>query len=319
LPEVFDLLQQHPDEAKILAGGQSLLPLMKLRLAAPTYLIDLRNVPGLGALLERDGSLVIGAMVREARLESSNLIRQRYTGIHDASAVVADPLVRNLATLGGNLAHADPANDHPAMLLALRAQAVAQGPGGRRAIPVDNFLVDALETSLAPGEVLVEVHVPQPARRSGSAYVKLERKVGDYAIAPVGAALTLDGDTRPQAGIGLTKVGSTAIRAAQAEAFLVGRQPTEEVIREAARLAAGAAAPMGDLRGPAEYKQAMIRTLTARALRTALQRATGGGNGGAAVRATRRPRRNMSSSRATGRCTRPTSSRACCWSTSSAR
>jgi len=277
LPEVFDLLQRHPDEAKVLAGGQSLIPLMKFRLASPAYLVDLRNVPGLGVLQERNGTLVIGAMVREARLESSNLIQQRYTGIHDASAVVADPLVRNFATIGGNLAHADPANDHPAMLLAMGARAVAEGPRGRRTLSVDDFLVDALETALAPDEVLVEIQIPQPAPQTGSAYVKLERKVGDYAIAAVGVQLTLNNGSCAQAGIGLTNVGSKAIRAHAAESLLVGRQPTEEVIREAARLAAQAAEPVADLRGPVEYKQAMVRTLTARALRTALQRAMGGG------------------------------------------
>jgi aerobic carbon-monoxide dehydrogenase medium subunit len=277
LPEVFDLLQQHPDEAKVLAGGQSLIPLMKFRLASPAYLVDLRNVPGLGALQERNGALVIGAMVREARLESSNLIRMRYTGIHDASAVVADPLVRNFATIGGNLAHADPANDHPAMLLALGAQAVAESSRGRRMLSVDDFLVDALETALAPDEVLVEIQIPQPAPQTGSAYAKLERKVGDYAIAAVGVQLSLNDGACTQAGIGLTNVGSTAIRARAAESFLIGKQPTEEAIRETARLAAEAAEPAADLRGPAEYKRAMVRTLTTRALRVALQRATGGG------------------------------------------
>lgn len=281
LPEVFDLLHQREGEAKLLAGGQSLIPLMKFRLAAPALLVDLRKLPHMDVLQERNGSLVIGAMVRESRLDTSNLIRTRYPGIHDATAVVADPLVRNFATLGGNLAHADPANDHPAMMLALRAQLVADGPSGRRTLAIDDFLVDTLENALAADEVLTEIHVPQPAPRSGSAYVKLERKVGDYAIAAVGAQLTLDGDTCTQAGIGLTNVGPKAIRAAAAETFLVGRPVTEEAIREAARLAGNAADPATDLRGPAEYKRAMVRTLTARALRQAFQRATGATAGGA--------------------------------------
>ncbi|WIG58711.1 MAG: Aerobic carbon monoxide dehydrogenase (quinone), medium chain [Ktedonobacterales bacterium] len=277
LPEVWDLLRQHPDDAKILAGGQSLIPLMKFRLATPAYLIDLRKVPGLDTLAERDGALVIGAMVREAATEHSQLIQRRYPGIHEASAVVADPLVRNFATIGGNIAHADPANDHPAMLLALRASVVAHGPNGQRTIPLDDFLVDTMETSLAPDEVLTEIHVPQPAPRSGSTYLKLERKVGDYAIAAVGVQITLDGDVCTQAGIGLTNVGPKAVRATQAEMFLTGKQPTEDVIREAARLAAAAAQPVSDLHGPEDYKRAMIRTLTARALREATQRARAGG------------------------------------------
>ncbi|HEX6542036.1 MAG TPA: xanthine dehydrogenase family protein subunit M [Ktedonobacterales bacterium] len=277
LPEVWDLLRQHEGEAKILAGGQSLIPLMKFRLAEPAYLIDLRNVPGMALLEERDGSLVIGAMVREAALERSPLIQQRYPGIYEASAVVADPLVRNFATIGGNVAHADPANDHPAMLLALRAQVTAQGPNGTRTMPLDDFLVDTMETALQPDEVLIDIRVPQPLPHTGSAYLKLERKVGDYAIAAVGVMVTLDGGVCSRAGIGLTNVGPTAIRATQAESFLIGKQPDEATLREAARLAAEAADPTSDLHGPAEYKRSMVRTLTARALRLAVQRAQAGG------------------------------------------
>jgi carbon-monoxide dehydrogenase medium subunit len=278
LPEAIGLLQQHPGEAKLMAGGQSLIPLMKFRLATPAYVVDLRRIPGLDTLDERDGALVIGALVTEAALEAAPVVRRRYPGVFEASSVVADPLVRNFATVGGNLAHADPANDHPAMMLALRAEVVAEGPNGqRRTIPIDDFLVDTFETALAPDEALVAIRVPQPAPRSASAYVKLERKVGDYAIAAVAAQITLDGDTCAQAGIGLTNVGPKALRATAAEDFLRGKRPDEEVIREAARLAASAAQPTSDLRGPAEYKTAMIRTLTARTLRSAVQRATEGG------------------------------------------
>jgi carbon-monoxide dehydrogenase medium subunit len=277
LAEAIDLLQQHPGEAKVMAGGQSLIPLMKFRLASPAYVVDLRKVPHLDILEEQNGALIIGAMVREATLESSALVRRRYPALADTSGVVADPLVRNFATIGGNLAHADPANDHPAMMLALRAQVVAQGAGGQRSIPIDEFLVDTMETALGPEEVLVEIQIPQPAPRSGSAYCKLERKVGDYAIAAVAAAITLDGDACRQAGIGLTNVGPKAIRASAAESFLIGKPLDEGSIREAAKLAAEAAEPSTDLRGPAEYKRAMVRTLTARALRKAAQRATGGG------------------------------------------
>lgn len=277
LPEVWDLLRQHEGEAKILAGGQSLIPLMKLRLASPAYLIDLRNVPGLATLEERNGSLIIGAMVRETTLENSPLIQQRYHGIYEASAVVADPLVRNFATVGGNVAHADPANDHPAMLLALRAQVTVQGPRATRTMPLDDFLVDTMETALREDEVLTDIRVPQPPPHTGSAYLKLERKVGDYAIAAVGVAITLDGGVCARAGIGLTNVGPKAIRATEAETYLVGKQPDEPTIREAARLAAQQAEPATDLHGPEEYKRSMVRTLTARALRLAVQRAEGGG------------------------------------------
>src|SRR5579885_2577400 len=276
LPEALSLLQQHGSDAKLMAGGQSLIPLMKFRLASPKYVIDLRKVPGLDTLEERDGHLVIGAMVREAAIEHSPLLQQRYTGLVEASEVVADPIVRNFATLGGNLAHADPANDHPAMLLAMRAQVVVQGQQGRRHINIDDFLVDTFETALAPDEILIEIHVPKPNHHTGSAYAKLERKVGDYAIAAVGAQVSLDNNVCTQAGIGLTNVGPKAIRPTQAEQFLVGKQLDDQTIREAARLAAAAAEPTSDLRGPADYKRAVVRTLTARALHQAAERAQKG-------------------------------------------
>lgn len=276
LSEAWSLLQHHPDDAKLMAGGQSLIPLMKFRLATPAYLIDMRKIPGLATLEERGGNLVIGAMTRESALEKSALIRSRYTGLYEASAVVADPLVRNYATVGGNLAHADPANDHPAIMLAMRASVVLASPRGQRVLTVDDFIVDTMETALAPDEILTEIHVPIPAAHSGSAYVKFERKVGDFAIAAVGAQITLYGDVCSQAGIGLTNVGPKAIRASQAEAYLVGKQPTEDVLREAARLAASASQPVADLRGPEEYKRAMVRTLATRALRSAVERARAG-------------------------------------------
>jgi carbon-monoxide dehydrogenase medium subunit len=273
LNEAWDLLGAHAGEAKLLAGGQSLIPLMKLRLASPKYLVDLGKVPGLNGLEERDGALVIGAMTREVALERSALVQRRYAGLVDASSVVADPLVRNFATIGGNLAHADPANDHPAMMLALRATVVARSPGGQREIPIDDFLVDTFETALRPDEILTEIRVPRPAAHSGSAYVKLERKVGDYAIAAVGVSVTLDGGICSQVGIGLTNVGPKALRATAAERYLVGQSPSEAALREAARLAAEAAQPVADLRGPVEYKRAMTQTLAMRALRAAVKRA----------------------------------------------
>ena len=276
--EASELLQRYGSEAKVLAGGQSLIPLMKFRLANPAYLIDLKNVPGLSTLEERDDALVMGAMVRETALETTPMIRQRYPGLAETSAVIADPLVRNFATIGGNLAHADPANDHPAMMLAMRANVIAGGPRGHRMIPIDAFLVDTFETALTPDEILVEIRVPRSAPHTGSAYTKLERKVGDYAIAAVAAQVTLDGDVCTQAGIGLTNVGPKAIRATAAENFLLGKRLSDdEVIREAARLAAAAADPSADLRGPADYKRNVVRTLTARTLRRATQRALEGG------------------------------------------
>src|SRR5713101_7395804 len=179
LSEAIELLQKHGADAKILAGGQSLIPLMKLRMASPKLLIDLNGVSGLSYIKESDGFLTIGALTRESELDSSDLIRRKYPIIADTAAVIADPLVRNMATIGGNLAHADPANDHPATMLALGSEVVARGPSGQRRLPIASFFTGPFETALAPGELLVEIRIPAPAPRSGGAYFKLERKVGD--------------------------------------------------------------------------------------------------------------------------------------------
>lgn len=274
IPEAIALLGEYGDDAKILSGGQSLIPLMRFRLAEPGHLIDINNIDGLAYISEEDGALRIGALAREADLEADSAVAARYPLLADATRVIADPLVRNLATICGNVAHADPANDHPAVMLAYRAEAVAEGPNGRSSIPIDDFFVDFFTTALQPDEVLVELRVPAPTERSGGAYQKLERKVGDYAIAGVAVQLALnaDGDIT-SAGIGLTNLGTMPIRATAAEAALVGRTPTDEVLAEAASLAAVAAEPVSDSRGPAEYKRAITRTLTLRALRTALERA----------------------------------------------
>lgn len=283
LSDAIALLDGHPDDSKILAGGQSLIPLMKLRLSNFAYLVDLRRIPHLAYIEQRDDYLAIGAMTSEAELESSAVIRRRFPALSETSAVVADPLVRNFATIGGNIAHADPANDHPATMLALGARMVVEGSGGRRTIPVDDFLVDTFETALAHGEILTEIQLPLPSANNGSAYVKLERKVGDYAIAAAAAAVSLQGDVCTQAGVGLTNVGPKALRAREAEQFLVGKRMDEATIREAARLAQNTAEPVADLRGTAEYKRAMVGTLTVRALRSATQRARAEGSTGGAA------------------------------------
>ena len=274
IPEALALLQQHGDEAKILAGGHSLIPVMKLRLATPAYLVDINRIAELEYIREDAVFLRIGALAREADVEASDVIRRRYPLLADASRVIADPLVRNLATVGGNLAHADPANDHPAVMLALEALIVTTGPAGERVIPSADFFVDSFQTALEPVELLTEIRVPIPPPRSGGAYVKLERKVGDYAIAAVAAQITLAQDgTVARAGIGLTNVGPTAIKAVQAASALVGQVPDEATLGRVAALAAASAEPVSDLRGPEEYKREMVRVLTVRALKRALARA----------------------------------------------
>ena len=278
IEEAVGLLDQHGEDAKILAGGQSLIPLIRFRLARPSVLVDINRVPGLEYVQEADGTLHIGTMTREAELDSSSLIRNRYPILYDTSTMVADPVVRNWATVGGNLAHADPANDHPATMLALGARILAVGPAGERELPIESFFTDIpFETALHSNEMLKEIRVPAPVQGSGGAYFKLERKVGDYAIAGVAAYITLDGSGNVSyAGIGLTNVGQVPIKARAAEQSLLGKPLDDASIHQAADLAAAASQPTSDTRGPAEYKRDMVRTLTVRALRKALARATGG-------------------------------------------
>ncbi len=276
LDEALALLARHGEEAKLLAGGQSLLPLMKLRLASPTHIVDINRIPGLGFLEEADGVLRVGALVREADLDDSELVRSRLPILTETARQIADPLVRNLATLCGNLAHGDPANDHPATMLALGAEVVATGRQGARRIPISGFFTGPFATALRADEILTEVRIPLPPRRSGGAYLKVERKVGDYATAGVAVQVTLTTQgTCERAGIGLTNAGLTPVKAERAEAALRGTALTEDVIKNAARLAAEAAEPSADLRGSAEYKRDLIRVLTARALRKAIARAQG--------------------------------------------
>jgi carbon-monoxide dehydrogenase medium subunit len=278
VPEAIALLEQHGDEAKILAGGHSLIPILRYRLASPSILIDINRINDLEYIQETDGTLHIGALTREAELDSSPLIRNRYPILYDTSTGVADPVVRNWATVGGNIVHADPANDHPATMLALNASFVVEGPGGRRVIPVTEFFTDStFETTLHPNEILTEIRIPAPTARSGGSYCKLERKVGDYAIAGVAAYISLDSNGLvTQAGIGLTNVGPAPIKARDAEQSLLGKPLDDASIRQAADLAAAASQPTSDTRGPAEYKRGMVHTLSTRALHKALARATGG-------------------------------------------
>lgn len=275
IPDAIALLKANP-EAKILSGGQSLIPLMKFRLAQPAMVVDINNIDGLDYIREEGGWLRIGALARESALEDSGLVRDRYPLLHDTTLSVADPIVRNRATLAGNLAHADPANDHPATMLAYRAQVVATGAGGNRTIAIDDFFQGLFATSLGADEILTEVHVPAPAARSGGAYVKMERKVGDFATAGVAVQLNLDAAGKvEQIGIGLTNVGLQAIRAKRSEDALRGETPEAKWIERAAFFAQEDCEPNADLRGNVEYKRNLVRVLTMRAINKAVERARG--------------------------------------------
>jgi carbon-monoxide dehydrogenase medium subunit len=274
LPEATGLLSQWGDDAKVLSGGQSLIPLMKLRLARPRHVIDINGIPGLAYVREEGGFLKIGALTRESDLEESEVVRTRYPLLLDTCRVIADPLVRNLATVGGNLAHGDPANDHPATMLAYEAEVTAVGGSGERRIPIASFFTGPFMTALAPGEILTEIRIPVPSAGSGGAYRKLERKVGDFATVAVAVQVTLGADgVCARAGIGLTNVGATPIKA---QVTLVGKRLDEAAIRQAAEAAAAQSQPSADLRGSVEYKRDLVRVLTARALRAAAERAANG-------------------------------------------
>jgi carbon-monoxide dehydrogenase medium subunit len=275
LDDAVALLHEH-DDAKVLAGGQSLIPMLKLRLAEPALVVDINRIAGLGYVAERNGALRVGALAREVDLDGAPAVRQRYPILLDTAAVIADPLVRNSATVCGNIAHGDPGNDHPATMLALGATFVARGPRGDRRIPARQFFRGLFETALAHDEILTEIEIPQPAERSGGAYLKLERKVGDYATAGVAVQLTLDASGGcAAAGIALTNVGPTPIIAESAEVFLRNKPLDSATIAQAAEIAAGAADPVEDRRGSVEYKRDVVRVLATRALRLAAIRATG--------------------------------------------
>jgi len=275
LDHAIELLARLGPEARVLAGGHSLIPMMKLRLAQPDALVDINDLAGeLGTIALDGDELRIGAMARHAELLASAVVGEHYPIFHDAERVIADPIVRNRGTVGGSLCQADPSEDLSAAFAAVGATAVIAGPNGTRTVPVREFHVGPYETVVGPGELLTELRVPiRPG--GGSAYEKVERRVGDWPVAAAGAALWLDGDTVGAAGIGLTAVGAAHFAAAEAEDFLTGNAATDENFAEAGRIAAANCNPVADQRGPADYKRHLAGELTTRALRRAAARARG--------------------------------------------
>jgi carbon-monoxide dehydrogenase medium subunit len=275
LEEALAQLAQHGDEAKVLAGGQSLIPLLKLRFAAPTVLVDINRLAGLDTLAEEGGALRIGALVRHKQCERSELLRSRWPLLADTARLVSDPIVRNLGTVCGSVAHADPQGDWGSALIAAGAEVVARSSGGERTLPLKGFFEGPFTTQLEPTELVTEIRVPDPGPRSGGAYLKLERKVGDFATAAVAVQLSLANGTVGRAGIALTGVGPTNIEATESARSLEGSALDEDAIKGAAELAARAAEPHDDLRGTAEYKRQVVRVFTERALRKAAEIARG--------------------------------------------
>jgi carbon-monoxide dehydrogenase medium subunit len=273
LDEALGLLGENGDDAKVMAGGQSLIPLLKLRLAAPGMVVDIGRVPGLVGVEASGGGVTIGARTRHVDIERANILRDRFPIFLDAAPLISDPLIRNAGTVGGSLCHADPSGDWGAVMLALGAELVVRSSRGERTIPAASFFDGPFTTTLEPDELLTEIRVPAPAGRSAGTYLKLERKVGDFATAAVAVQVELANGHIGRAGIGLTSVGPTNIEAVDAENLLQGREPSDEVIAEAARAAAAAAEPRSDIRGSADYKRDVVRVFVQRGLKAAVRRA----------------------------------------------
>jgi len=267
LAEAISLLHDGGDYAKVLAGGQSLVPLMKLRFASPELVVDINNVPGLNYhKTDPDGTLRIGALCRHADLERSELLPGTQPTMAAAAPMIADPIVRNRGTLVGSLCHADPQGDWASVVLSLGGSVVARGPAGRRVIPLADFVLGPFENALAPDEIAVEALIPPAKGTRAGGYLKLERRVGDFATVGVAVSIETEGDTVTRAGIALTGVGGATIAATEAAQALVGKPLGADSIGQAADLAAAAAQPRTDHRGSAEYKRHMVRTFVERIL-----------------------------------------------------
>jgi aerobic carbon-monoxide dehydrogenase medium subunit len=276
LEEALRLVERHGDEAKILAGGHSLLPLIKLRLAQPRYVIDIGRLRGMSYIREEDGRIVIGALTTHADIESSSLLRSKCPLLAETAASIGDVQVRNRGTLGGSLAHADPAADYPAAILALDAEIVAASTAGTRTIPAGEFFVDMLTTTLRPGEILSQVRIAPRAAHTGAAYEKMHQPASGFAIVGAAARLTLGtGGTIESVAVGITGLGPKAFRASAVEKALQGKKASEKLFSEAARHASEGIEPLSDLHASAEYRREMAAVFTQRALQKAFSRAEG--------------------------------------------
>ena len=273
--EALSLLSRLGSESKLLAGGHSLLPMMKLRFAQPAHLIDLNRIPELRGIREEGAELVVGAMTTEAELIGSSLVRNKVPLLAEGAGSIADPQVRYRGTIGGDISHGDPGNDHPALMLALDASFVLTGPKGQRNVKADGYFLGLYATQLAADEILTQIRIPIPAAGSGWSYQKLKRKTGDFATAAAAVVLQMQGGRVARVAIGLTNVAATALRAREAEAALAGKPLDEASLGAAARLAMSICNPTPDQRGDVAYKTAMCGEMTRRALQAAAARAKG--------------------------------------------
>ncbi len=274
LKEAIALSQELGEEAKYMSGGHSLLPMMKLRFATPEHIIDISKIDGLSYIKEEGDFLKIGAMTTQTEMEHNALLKENYPIMGDAIWLTADPSVRNVGTIGGNIAHGDAANDQPALMLAMRATVVAQGADGTKSIPIDEFFHGFYMTALEPSDVLTEIQIPKAKKGSGGAYHKVERKVGDYATAGVAVHVELDDNgVCQEIGIGLTNVSAVPMRLERGEELLRGQKITDDLIAQVGQVASEDSEPESDLRGSEAYKRSIINTITKRMLNKALERA----------------------------------------------
>jgi carbon-monoxide dehydrogenase medium subunit len=274
IPDALGLLKQFGDEAKLLAGGHSLLPMMKMRFARPGHLIDLGRIPELKGIRESGGTIHIGAMATENELIWSKLLQEKCPLLVEGARLISDPQVRYKGTIGGDISHGDPANDHPALMLALGASFVLRAASGERVVPADGFFVGTYDTLMKPDEIMTEIRIPVPAPGTGYCYAKLKRKIGDFATAAAAVTLRMKGETVQEVAIALTNLGATPLKASAAEASLRGKALTDASIAQAAELAMSICDPAEDQRGDAQYKKAMAGEMTQRALRMARSRAS---------------------------------------------
>ncbi|MBT7654435.1 MAG: xanthine dehydrogenase family protein subunit M [Flavobacteriaceae bacterium] len=274
IQDAIALSKTHGEEAKYMSGGHSLLPMMKLRFASPEHIIDISKIDGLSYIKEDGETLKLGALTTQTEMEYSSLIKEKYDIFSDSVKLTADPSVRNLGTIGGNIAHGDAANDQPALMLALRATVIAEGIDGKKSIPIDEFFHGFYMTALDASDVLVEIQIPKAKKGSGGAYHKVERKAGDYATAGVAIHIELDDHgTCQQIGIGLTNVSAVPMRLERGEEILRGQKITEDLIKQVGKIASEDAEPTSDLRGSEAYKRSIVNTITQRMIRLALERA----------------------------------------------
>ncbi len=267
--EALDLLGRHKDDAKLLAGGHSLLPAMKLRLATPKHLVDLRKVPGLTAIKEEGGVVVVGAMATHYAVETSPIVKSKCPLLAQVAGQIGDPMVRNLGTIGGSLAHADPAADYPAAIIALGAEMVAEGPKGKRTIKADDFFKGLLTTALAADEILTEVRVPVSGPKVGSAYAKFPHPASRFAVVGVASVVTVDAGKISKASIGITGAGTNATRAKGVEAAITGKAADAASIQAAAERAPEGVDVQADLQGSEEYKKHLLKVFAKRSMEAA--------------------------------------------------